>query len=159
MRRTLAATAVAAVAGALVTVPTANAGATATHDESITVVSFGPPGSPALVIARGAVSDIGSLTPNDTDVDTLDFADGHLLIDETGTTTFTPPAPPTCIARFRTTGTYTVVGGTGRFRHATGNGTSVDAGIELTSRSARGCVEPGVFVYDRGELHGTLDIR
>jgi hypothetical protein len=135
---------------------TATAATADDDDEAITIIFAGAPGAPGLVIARGAVIDIGTLTPNDSDTDTLDFPDGTLLIQETGTTTFQPPAPPTCLARFTTTGTYTVRGGTGRFRHAAGNGTSIDSGIELTSQSTPGCTDPGLFVYDKVETHGTL---
>jgi hypothetical protein len=159
MRRHLAAAAVVIVAAAVVAVPATSATATATHDESITIVVAGPPGTAALVIARGPVNDVGSLTPNDSDTDTLAFPGGTLLIQESGTTTFQPPAPPSCLARFTTTGTYTVVGGTGRFRHAAGRGTTVDSGIELTSQSPTGCIGPALFVYDKAEFHGTLITR
>ena len=139
--------------------PAVTAAAATTRDESITVIIAGTPGAPGLVIARGAVNDTGTVTPNDSDTDTLAFPDGTLLIEETGTTTFQPPAPPTCLARFSTTGAYTVVGGTGRFRHAAGSGTSIDYGIELTNQSSAGCINPSLFVYDKAELRGSLTIR
>ena len=156
MRRRLVTAAVVTVAAAVIALPATSATAAATHDESITIIVAGAPGSAALVIARGSVADVGTLTPNDSDTDTLDFPDGTLLIQEAGTTTFQPPTPPSCVGRFTTTGTYTVVGGTGRFRHAAGRGTSIDSGIELTSQSPTGCIDPALFVYDKAEVHGTL---
>lgn len=150
---------VATSAAALVAAPAASATATTAQGETITIIAAGAPGSTALVIARGAVYDAGTLTPNDSNIDTVVFPDGTLLIQESGTTTFNPPVPPACVARFSTTGTYTVVGGTGRFRHAAGSGTTADSGIELTSKSPSGCVDRGRYVYDRAEVRGTLTIR
>jgi hypothetical protein len=161
MKPTRTVAAIVAIATALLTVPavTAAAAAAAAHDESITIIIAGMPEPSGLVIARGAVNDTGTLTANDSDTDTLAFPDGTLLIEETGTTTFQQPAPPTCLARFSTTGAYAVVGGTGRFRHAAGSGTSIDYGIELTNQSTAGCINPSLFVYDKAELRGSLTIR
>ena len=48
-----------------------------------------------------------------------------------------------------------MLGGTGRFAGATGNGT-VDSGFELLTRSKTGCTDPGLFVYDKFDICGSL---
>jgi len=111
------------------------------------------------VIAHGSIFDIGTLTPNASDTDALVFPDGTLLIHQTGTTVVHPPTPPACIVRFTTTGTYQVVGGTGRFAGATGNGTTVHSGLELLTRSRTGCGETAIFVDDRIDISGSLTAR
>lgn len=162
MRRPRAVAAVAvgaAVAAVLVSGRASPASATPTPAERITVVFLGAPGGPGTVIAHGPVVDLGTLTPTDSDTDALVFPDGTLLIHETGTTVVRSPATPACIVRFTTTGTYQVVGGTGRFAGATGNGATVDSGLEVLTRSRAGCGEAALLVYDRIEIHGTLTTR
>lgn len=108
---------------------------------------------------RGMVSDIGSLTPDDGDFDSLVFADGTLEIEESGDTVVQPPVYPTCVVRFKTAGTYRVVGGTGRFAGARGGGQSADSGLELIGRAGGECGTTGLFVFDKVTAHGTLTIR
>lgn len=157
-RRRLAAVG-AALAAVLVSGSASPASATTTPSERITIVFLGTPGVAGTVIARGPVLDIGTLTPTDSDTDTLVFPDGALLIQETGATFVHPPTPPACIVRFTTTGTYQVVGGTGRFAGATGAGTTLDSGFELLTRSRTGCGDPALFLYDRIETRGSLTTR
>ncbi len=122
MRRPAVVAVVVAVAAVLVGTSTPPASAAPHRGESITVVFVGTPGVSGTVVARGSVFDIGTLTPSDSDTDALVFRDGTLLIHQSGTTVVHPPTPPACIVRFTTTGTYHVVGGTGRIAGATGAG-------------------------------------
>lgn len=122
MRRPAVVAVVVAVAAVLVGTSTPPASAAPHRGESITVVFVGTPGVSGTVVARGSVFDIGTLTPSDSDTDALVFPDGTLLIHQSGTTVVHPPTPPACIVWFTTTGTYHVVGGTGRIAGATGAG-------------------------------------
>lgn len=158
MKRRLFLAAAITTGAACATVPVASAEAATVGSESMTIVFAGLPGAPGLVIARGVVTDVGTLTPSDSDVDTLVFRDGTLQIRESGTTSFVPPTRPACIARFSTRGTYTIVGGTGRFAHAAGSGTSRDSGLERTNRTSTECGQEGLFVQDTVVTHGALTL-
>lgn len=159
MRRPAVVAVVVAVAAVLVGTSTPPASAAPHRGESITVVFVGTPGVTGTVVARGSVFDVGTPTPSDSDTDALVFPDGTLLIHQSGTTVVHPPTPPACIVWFTTTGTYHVVGGTGRFAGATGTGTTTDSGLELASRSGTGCGDTGLFVYDRIDIRGSLITR
>lgn len=122
--------------------------------ETVTIVFAGAPGAPGTVVARGAISDTGTLTPTDSDVDTYVFPDGSLSVRLAVSTAVRYPRPPLCVTTFRSSGTFVVVGGTGRFAGVTGAGTTSDAGF--TAGPSRDCAAPPVIVADYGTLRGKL---
>jgi len=129
--------------------------AASSASETVSIVFAGAPGKPGTVIAYGAVTDIGTITPTDGDVDTYVFPDGTLAVRLSVSTTVGYPRPPSCVTTFRSTGTFLVVGGTGRFAGASGSGTASDAGF--TAGPGRDCyATPPVFVADYATLHGLL---
>ena len=88
---------------------------------------------PTNIVAAGPVTGVGvDKTIGDTR-DRLVFDDGALVVDHKAAKTDAHFDPATCVTHVVESGTYTVVGGTGAYRHARGNGTY------MTNLVAQGC--------------------
>ena len=78
---------------------------------------------PTNILAAGPVTGTGVDNPANDNRDRLVFDDGALVIDHKAAKTDAHFDPATCVGHVVESGTYTVVGGTGAYRHARGNGT------------------------------------
>lgn len=124
--------------------------------ERFLLVLAGVPGSSGTVIATGAITDTGTITPADGDVETFTFPDGTLRLTTSTTTQVELPRPPLCVTRFTSTGTWQVLDGTGRFAGASGSGRSTDSGATIGPALDGACTDQPTFLVAAAHLAGTL---
>jgi hypothetical protein len=108
------------------------------------------------VVASGVIDAVGTdrfLPSPDGDPNSYSryvFRDGTLSITTTPDTFDLTQNPTSCIGRFTASGTWTISGGTGAYRGATGGGGLTAEGVVVAARTAQGCSE------DRGMLRGLI---
>jgi hypothetical protein len=104
--------------------------------------------APTHVTASGPITGTGTETQTDQDtpdgetvVFTWHFVDGTVTAEANEQYTFTPDYT-SCTAKATGVGTWTIVSGTGHYRHAQGSGTFHDAGRFVGERDANGACDP-----------------
>jgi hypothetical protein len=139
------------LAACLLTVAAAAATRTQLKPQNITMtfVTINGKNKPVHVVASGPIS--GTATETQTEKNTatgqINYATLHFA---NGTVRFKAPEAfawlpnlKTCSAIAKGGGTFTITGGTGAFKRATGKGTFTDRGTLLGARSASGqCLGP-----------------
>jgi hypothetical protein len=116
------------------------------------------------VVMRGAFNGVGRIVevpnlptdPDNVNRDDLVFADGVIHFVNTGLTfTFTID-PRTCIGKVSGTQSIAVVGGTGRFAHATGSFAGVLAAAVIAPRNVDGtCDVQSLPLFEVDHVSGT----
>ncbi len=130
------------------------------QSERFTVVFAGAAGTPGAVIATGPIHAIGTITPNEDDesgLDTFVFAQGTITVHSDTSTTVQPPTPPACITRFRSNGSFELVGGTGDFAGVAGQGWVADNGFVVSHVKDGACTEEPDSVFSVLHARAVLD--
>ena len=108
------------------------------------------------VIAHGVIDAVGtevfrpSPEGDPNSYSTLIFRDGTLATTSSPDSFVVVPNPGSCIRPFTATGHWTVTGGTGAYRGATGSGRLTASGVIRAERTPQGCAE------DRGVSTGVV---
>jgi hypothetical protein len=110
-----------------------------------TFLTIGRSDKPTHVIARGPINGIGEATQTEkqTKSGQINYVTLHF---EKGTVRMVAKEPRfgwkldprTCTGSAYGSGTFTITGGTGAYKHATGNGTFSTTGTAIVQRSPRG---------------------
>jgi hypothetical protein len=101
--------------------PAASANTTHSGTEHILILQTSDTG-PQVIIANGPIHAQGrDITVNDNR-DRFVFPKGNLAVWHKANTSHESFDPKTCLGRFTEKGVFTVLGGTGRYSHATGHG-------------------------------------
>jgi hypothetical protein len=119
--------------------------------------------APMLVEATGPISGVGLVTATaatgNTVPLTLSLPKGKVLLSAQGDFGWKPDFA-TCTATRDIRGTYTITGGTGAYRSATGKGTFREQGAGIGVRSSSGkCLERFKVNYVTVVLTGTASVR
>lgn len=121
----------------------------------------------SVIVARGVFNGVGRIVerpnlpsdPDNVSRDELVFAEGSLLIINMPLDASFTIDPQSCVARFTTHATTTVVGGSGRFSGASGSFTGTGTGHGLARRAPDGsCAldQAGLVEMDNITMSGTL---
>jgi hypothetical protein len=118
--------------------------------------------APMLVAASGPISGIGLVTTSDAPGAvpiTLALPKGKVFLSAQGDFRWKPDFA-TCTATRDIRGTYTITGGTGAYRSATGKGTFREHGAGIGARSSSGkCLQRFKVNYVTVVLTGTASVR
>jgi hypothetical protein len=119
--------------------------------------------APALVEATGPISGIGLVTagaaPGNTVPLTLALPKGKVILSARGDFRWKPDFA-TCTATRDIRGTYTITGGTGAYRSATGKGRFREQGAAIGVRSSSGtCLKKFKVNYVTIVLTGSASVR
>lgn len=124
-----------------------------TGTETFKIVFTGDPRSGMLgrVVASGVITAVGTDETiaedphpdgSETDTDVFTFPGGTITLVDTDPGDIFQFDPRSCTARIGTdAGTFTVIGGTGRYAGASGGGTFTARGLVIFDRTADGCSE------------------
>ena len=124
-------------------------------------------GIPGLVIASGVVSGVGTdLTiaqdphpdGSETDTDRIALPGGTITILDTDPAGIFHFNPVTCVATLAGTGPYTIIGGTGAYAGASGQGTFTARGLVVFDRTAGGCSEEPRSFFASVTLSGPITV-
>jgi hypothetical protein len=116
------------------------------------------------VVMRGVFNGVGRIVevpnlptdPDNVNRDDLVFADGAIHFVNTGLTFSFTIDPRTCIGKVSGTQSIAVVGGTGRFAHATGGFAGVLAASVIAARNADGtCDVQNLPLFEVDHVSGT----
>lgn len=119
---------------------------------------------PELMQATGPISGIGTAKPNDdapgnTVPITVTLAKGKVFMAARGANFQWKPNLKTCTATAVNRGTYTISGGTGAYRGATGGGTFHEHGAAIGARGRDGaCLQKFKLNYVVATLHGKASV-
>jgi hypothetical protein len=142
-----------AVAGAALAVAASGSAATGSSTQTITATFLTIAGSdkPTHVVARGPISGIGEATQTEKETPsggqmnyvTLHFDRGTVRMVAAEPRFGWKLDPRTCTGSAYGNGTFTILGGTGRYRGASGKGTFTTSGTGLAQRTPSGkCLGP-----------------
>jgi len=140
-RLLLAAAAAATIAVTSITAASASPRAhpTASGTEYVQVMSTSTTSSPASAIAYGLFTAAGQAHLGDAKLGTITFPGGTIMLShaaQKGTSQFDPK---TCLAIISQPGTYTIIGGTGKYAGITGHGNYHLSLVFIAARSHGQC--------------------
>jgi hypothetical protein len=120
---------------------------------------------PIKVLATGPIHGTGTarfIEHGNISNGTFHLPDGKVFITFTGTRFVFHPRPRACSGTFQYDGTYTIHGGTRRYRHATGKGTFTEHRKYIGQRDRTGhCLpqRPPAIITAVNDAHGTATLR
>lgn len=113
-------------------------------------------GGSGELTASGVVTADGRAIPYGLHDATFTLPGGTIAITHDETRTSDSFDPTTCIESFTETGTFQIIGGTGRYEATTGGGTSSNSGQDHLRATKNGCSEDGSSFSAVIELQGHI---